>query len=140
MQTSGDFYNGKRSERHAVTLAIRGEYLQITGKGIELSWPLKEVRISPPLGSMKRSVYLPDGGKCDFDDNAFAKLAEQRQGKSGFFNGVHRWENSLKLAFTALIITITFVLGFIQFGIPVLSEQAAYAIPPSTEITIGQET
>ena len=140
MQTKGDYYNGKRSERHPVTLGISGERIQITGDGIELSWPLNEIRISAPLGSMKRSAYFPDGGKCDFDDNGFARLAEKSQGKGGFFQGVHRWENSLKRAFAALIITIAFVLGFIQFGIPVLSEQAAYAIPPSTEISLGQET
>jgi len=32
------------------------------------------------------------------------------------------------------------VLGFIQFGIPLLAEQAAYAIPPDTETTLGEET
>ncbi len=140
MQTNGDYYNGKRSERYSVDLNISGDRLLLSGDGIELSWPLREVRISTPLGSMKRSIYLPDGGKCDFDDKNFAQLAERRQGKGRFFNGVHRWENSLKLAFAALIVTITLVLGFIQFGIPVLAEQAAYAIPPSTEITLGQET
>ena len=140
MQTTGDYYNGKRSERYAVDLNLSGDQLLVTGDGIELSCPLNEIRISAPLGSMKRSIYLPDGGKCDFDDKNFARLAERRQGKGSFFQGVHRWEKSLKLAFTALIITIALVLGFIQFGIPVLAEQAAYAIPPSTEITLGQET
>ena len=140
MQTDGLYYDGKRSERHAVALRLIGDQLQITGDGIELSCPLNEVRISAPLGSMKRSAYLPDGGKCDFDDKAFAQTAEQRQGKGGFFQGVHRWENSLKLAFAALIITVALVLGFIQFGVPVLAEQAAYAIPPTTETALGKET
>jgi Zn-dependent protease with chaperone function len=140
MQAEGHYYDGKRSECHMVILSLNDDRLQITGDGIDLSWPLKEVRVSAPLGSMKRSAYLPDGGKCDFDDNAFAQLAEQYQGKGSFFQGVHRWENSLKRAFVALTITIVLVLGFIQFGIPVLAEQAAYAIPTATETTLGRET
>lgn len=140
MQTTGYYYDGKRSKRHSVTLRLHADQLEIAGSEIDNVWPLSEVRISTPLGSMKRSLYLPDGSKCDFADKAFARLAEQRQGKGRFFDGVHRWENSLKLTFTALIITVALVLGFIQFGIPVLAEQAAYAIPPTTETTLGQET
>jgi len=140
MQTEADYYDGKSSERHRVTLCRSGKFLQITGGGIAASWALDVIRIADPLGAIKCSVYLPDGGKCDFDNRDFARQLEQCQGKAGFFRGVHRWENSLKLAFVALILTIVLVLGFIRFGIPVLAEQAAYAIPPGTETSLGEET
>lgn len=140
MKTDGYYYDGNCSECHTVTLCISGDQLQISGTGIEVSWILNEVRIADPLGATKRSIYLPDGGKCDFGNRDFARLAEQRQGKGGFFRSVHRWENSLKLVFAALVLTIALVLGFIQFGIPMLAEQVVYAIPPGTETNLGDET
>ncbi len=140
MKTAGDYYDGKSSTRHSVTLGISGDHLQISGAGIEASWPLAEVRIAEPLATIKRSIYLPDDGKCDFESTDFAHLLEQRQAKGGFFRSVHRWENSFKLASAALVLTVALVLGFIQFGIPLLAEQAAYAIPPGTETTLGEET
>lgn len=93
-----------------------------------------------PLAGIRRAIYLPDGGKLVFDDDAFAAAVATQQGEGGFFRGVHRWENSLKLAFTALALTILLVIGFVQFGLPALAEQAAYAVPPRTEVNLGEES
>lgn len=140
MQTRAIYYDGESSHRHIVTLRLADQQLLISGAGLEISRPVKELRISDPLGSIKRSLYLPNGGKCAFENEPFARQLEHAQRKSGFFRGVHRWENSLKLALAALVVTVALVLCFIQFGIPLLAEQAAYAIPPATEITLGKET
>jgi len=140
MVIDGFYFDGKSSGRQAVTIDLIGNRLQVIGDDFEFTCPLDEVRFSSPLGKMNRSAYLPDGGKCDFNNEAFAREAEHRQGKGGFFHSVHRWENSLRLVFAALVLTIGLVLAFIQFGVPVLAEQAAYAIPPSTETTLGTET
>jgi Zn-dependent protease with chaperone function len=140
MKTDGDYFDGRSSVRHRVTLTLDGNDLRIEGAGIAITWPLAEIRISAPLGAVKSSLYLPDGGKCDFANRDFARLAERSKGRGGFFRGVHRWENSLRLAFVALALTVVLVLGFIKFGLPFLAEQAAYAIPPATETALGAET
>ncbi|HEY5673789.1 MAG TPA: M48 family metallopeptidase [Malonomonas sp.] len=140
MEIAADYYDGKSSERHSVILCLCGDSLQLKGGRIEASWPLTVVRVADPLGVIKCAVYLPDGGKCDFDNREFARRIEQAKGKSGFFHGVHRWENNLKRAFVALALTTVLILGFIRFGIPVLAERAAYAIPSGIEARLGDET
>lgn len=139
MQTEGVYYDGKSSKRHVVRLSLQDDRLKVIGEHVELTLPLAQVKLAAALGSMQRSLYLPDGGKCDFRDKAFARRIESERG-GGFAGCVHRWENSLKYAFAALLITLALVIGFIQYGIPTLAERAALAVPPQTETTLGRET
>ncbi len=140
MQIEGDYYDGQSSLRHRVTLRLNDQGLQISGIGVEMLWPLADITVASPLGSIRSSIYLPDGAKCDFSDKNFARQLAQRQGRGGFFRGVHRWENSLKFAFGALVLTIVLIMGFVRYGLPLLAEQAAYAIPPAAENALGKET
>ncbi len=135
-----DYFDGVSAARHRVVLAVEGEQLVLRGEGLESSWPLAQVRVAPPLGSIPGTLYLPDGGKCATDDRPFLRLITARQGGQGFFRRVHRWENSLRLALVALVVTVALVAGFIRYGLPLLAEQAAYAIPPATENSLGSET
>lgn len=140
MRSQADYFDGRSSTRRPVLLQLAGDELQLSGDGIESVYALAQVRIAAPLGSINGTLYFPDGGKCVFNDGRFLHLLGQRQRKSRFFSRVHRWESSLKLAFIALAATVLLVAAFIHFGLPLIAEQVAYAIPPATENTLGKET
>ncbi|PLX97926.1 MAG: peptidase M48 [Desulfuromonas sp.] len=139
MNCSSAYFDGKSSNRRAVTLTLGEDHLFIKGDGVDLTVPNSELRLSSPLGSGNRSIYLKSGAKCEFNDPAFARMLQKKLGKGGFFAFVHRWENSLKLSALALVLLCLAVWAFIRFGIPVLSEQIAYSIPVSAEIAMGEK-
>ncbi|KAF0218617.1 MAG: M48 family [Geobacteraceae bacterium] len=138
--TEGVYYDGKSSARRKVSLFFDGERLHVSGDGIDVSSPLAEIRISPQLGSIRRSLRFPDGARCEIEDSAILEALISRQGRGRLSPLLYRWESSLKLAFLALILTAAIFWGLVKFGIPVLARQAAFAIPPATEASLGKET
>lgn len=139
MQSRGEYFDGRSSACQRVELRLLDGQLLIGGAGFEKRFPVEQLRLTDPLGSVNRSVYLPDGGKCEIRNAAFAEALQTQLGAGGFIKQVYRFETSLKLAAVALLLTAVVVWGFIRFGIPVLAEQMAYAIPTSAEISIGEE-
>ena len=139
MESRGEYFDGQSSARQPVSLKLEATQLVIRGEQLELKLPFSEVKLTHALGSVNRSIYLADGGKCDIRNAAFADALQKKLGRGGFFSHVHRFENSLKLASLALVGTVLVVWLFIRFGIPVLAERMAYAIPPSAEIRMGEE-
>lgn len=140
METEAFYYDGESSARRKVSLTIAGDNLHLRGASLDLYFPLPEIRLSPPLGSVRRSLYLPDGATCELADESFATTLEHRQGKGFFFRSLHLWEMNLKLALAALAATIAALGLFVQFGLPMLAKRAAFAIPPATEASLGIET
>jgi Zn-dependent protease with chaperone function len=139
MESRGEYFDGQRSARLPVNLQLDDTQLIITGEQLKLALPMTELRLSDALGRVNRAIYLPDGGKCEIRNAAFATALQKRLGKGRFFSQVHRFETSLKLASLALLVTGIVVWGFIRFGIPVLAERMAYAIPPAAENRMGAE-
>jgi len=139
MESRGEYFDGKSSTCQQVNLKLGESQLIITGEQLEIQLPLSDVRLSDALGNVNRSIYLADGGKCDIRNPAFATALQKQMGGGHFFSQVHRFETSLKLAGIALLLTGIVVWSFIHFGIPVLAERMAYAIPPSAEIRMGKE-
>ncbi len=139
MESRGDYFDGQSSARQPVTLRLQGAELQISSEQLKLTVPLSSLRLSAPLGQVGRAVYLQDGAKCEIRNAAFAAALEKKLGKGGFFRQVHRWESSLKLATLALLLTGLVVWAFIRFGIPVLAERMAQAIPVTAEVSMGEE-
>jgi len=140
MESRGEYFDGQSSACKQVVLRLQQDCLLIYGEQLELQIPYPELRLSDALGSPSRSIYLPDHGKCDIRNAAFAAALQKRLGRGGFFSQVHRFENSLRLAAVALLLTAVVVWGFIRFAIPVLAERMAFAIPPAAEVTMGKET
>lgn len=139
MDSRGEYFDGQSSACKPVNLTLADTQLIISGEQLEVTMPLTELRLSDALGSVNRAIYLPDGGKCEVRNAAFAAALQKKLGNGRFFSQVHRFETSLKLAGLALLLTGAVVWAFIRFGIPVLAEQMAYAIPTSAEVRMGEE-
>jgi len=134
------YYDGHTTLSRQVNLSADNGWLTISGHAFEQRYPVIQLRLSPPLGNLQRTLYLPDGGRCDLVDNPLCCQLEQCLTKRRFMCFVHRWESSLKRAVIALLLTVAVVWAFIAFGIPVLAGQVTEMIPPTIEIRTGEET
>lgn len=134
------YYDGKVASRHAVRLSLEHGSLFIRGEQVERCYPVAGLVVPPAVGSVRRTVRLPDGGLCEFDDQELAAALTLASGSSSAERLVHRWERSLPLALGAVVITALIVTLFIRFGIPVMARHVAMAIPVATEKAIGRDT
>lgn len=138
MTCGGYFYDGRSSARHLVSVSRAGNELLLAGDGVERRYPLAAVRVTAPLGQLRRSLIFPDGGRCEVDADA---PLEQLLGRTAAAGGhVHRWERSALGALLALLLTVAAVWAFLQFGIPVLAGQVARNLPPALEASLGEQT
>lgn len=137
MLVQASYYDGQSSDCHPVTLSREGETLRIVGADIDLSCAAATVRLSPPLGRLRRTLALPEGGSCEVEAVAIAQLFPVTEGRGA--TGLHRWERSLGLALTALLLTLAVVGLFLHYGVPVLARQVARAVPPQSEQVMGEE-
>ena len=137
MEVPASYYDGQSSDCHPVTLSRDGERVRIIGSGIDLSCAATAVRLSPPLGRLRRTLSLPEGGICEVEAAAIAQLFPATEGRGA--TGLHRWERSLGLALTALLLAVAAVGLFLHYGVPVLARQVARAVPPQSEQQLGEE-
>ena len=135
----GFYYDGRIATRREVMISREGDDLVVRGVGIEMRSPASSVRVSPPLGSLKRTLRFHDGSICEVAATAdlAAVLGLKERRLAGLLGS---WERSLPLAFGALLMTALLVVGLVKYGIPFLARQVAYAIPPATEKILGRDT
>src|SRR6185369_5098501 len=92
------YFDGKVSTRREVVFTLAGEQVTISGAGVDLSYPLSALRIPPGVGSVRRTVRLPDGGVCELEDAELLAALELAVGGTGAGHLLQRWEKSLPLA------------------------------------------
>ena len=134
------YFDGVVATRREVQLTIEATALRIQGDGIEHSYPLDGVELASAIGSVRRTIRLPDGGMCEVTDNTFVAELERLQNSGTRSRLLHRWEKSLSLVAAALGVTALVVVLFMRFGVPVLARQAAFALPPAIENRMGSES
>lgn len=131
------YFDGKVSTRRKVLFILDGEQVTLRGQGVELVYPLSALKIPPGVGSVRRTVRLPDGGVCELEKGELLTALEKTGGVNRL---LHRWEKSLSLALAAMVLTILVVVLFVRYGVPALARHAAFALPAATEGSIGQES
>jgi len=134
------YYDGAVATRHAVRLTLENGTLFVRGEQVDRWYPVTELVVPPAVGSVRRTVRLPDGGLCELDDHDLVTALAQASGSSSGERLVHIWEKSLPLALSALVLTALIVALFIRFGIPAMARHVAQAIPVATEKAIGRDT
>jgi len=137
---TGAYFDGRVSARREVLLTLDGENVTIRGDGVDLSYPVSSIRIPPEVGSVRRTLRLPDGGVCELADAELLEELERAGGGAGTGRLLHRWEKSLPLALAAVALTALVVVLFVRYGVPSLARRAAFALPASSESKIGRES
>jgi len=134
------FYDGKTSEKTEVELQFyASRQLRISGLAKDVLYELSEVRITPRLAKTPRSIYLPDGARCEALDNEAIDAVLRHYGIGKWQAFVHKLESKFLYVLIALVITIVAVWGLVAYGVPALAEYAAHSLPPTVDIALGRQ-
>jgi len=134
---TGTYFDGKSSKAHEVSVTVAGEILSIRGQGVHEDVAVTLCSLEPALGTTRRTLYTPGGGRLDTDDGqAFAVLERLRGGKRGF-RIIHWLESRWKWAVAAVAITLGLIYCFSVWGIPYLARVAAFSMPEKANQALG---
>lgn len=133
------YHDGRSSQGRQVTIGTPGPgTLRVCGEGVDVCWPLAEVRASARIGDTRRYIYFPDGSQCETADNdAVDRIFTTHARRADRL--LHRWESRYGTALAALALTVLVAWAAVALGIPALAKQVAFALPASTESLIGRD-
>ncbi|GAB4355101.1 MAG: M48 family metallopeptidase [Methylohalobius crimeensis] len=135
----GYYYDGRSARGHpAEAILGRDGRLSLTRAGQTTSWPLRQVRISSRLGGTPRHFYLPDGGKFETLANDDVDRALDALGLHAGQRWLHRLESHLGWVVLFAAAVGLFSWGFVRYGVPMLAQGAAFALPAETSAEVGQ--
>lgn len=141
MSFQANYFDGI-SARHTLVLVRVAEHAKTISfdvNGIVVSFNLAEIDVQAKLGSAKRLIDLPNGGRLEAADISELDAA-MPSSSIVFWRGLHHLENHLGWVMVALVATVFAGWMFLQFGVPKLAEYVANATPPSMEAEIGEQT
>ncbi|QKT03559.1 M48 family metallopeptidase [Ectothiorhodospiraceae bacterium 2226] len=127
---AGNYFDGASSRRRPAEAQLAGGAVrvQVDGRELEPPTPLELIEVSSRIGNTPRFLRFPSGGSFETADNDAVDraLAARRLGRGL----AHRLESRLRVVLLGLVVTIAFVWGTIQWGVPALAKVAAEALPP----------
>jgi predicted Zn-dependent protease len=133
----GDYYDGKRSVRHPVSLIFAGRTLKIVGENVDLEVDSRRVRRSLRIADTPRWLYLPGGGACVTGDNdAIDEITRKRR----YDRVLQRWESRPALAALAVGIVAACSWLLVTLAVPRAADEIASRIPPEATAVLGRHT
>jgi Zn-dependent protease with chaperone function len=135
------YYDGASSTPTSVTLELDdGDRIHLHGLPEPRSYALGEIRVAPRLGDTTRSITFPDGAKCETDDHDALAELDRRSGKGRGYAFIHALESSWRSALAAAVTLVLLIVVSLKWGIPVLAERGAAAMPPALAYDLGKGT
>lgn len=132
------WFDGQSPRARKVRLRIEGvELLMHTGDEVR-HYPLSEVRWPERRSHGQRQTDLPDGGMIQHADAAEwdAWWLANHQPESPIVGWMQSWRATL----VAMAGTVVFLAAAWVWGVPLLSQTLAHALPDSLETRIGQQS
>ena len=141
MSFQADYFDGLKARQKPVLVQVVGHAKNITFdvNGETLIFNFADLEVQSKLGSTKRLIDLPNGGRLEARDISALEAAMPSK-KSVFWRGLHYLENHPSWVLVALISTIFAGWMFLQFGVPKLAEYVARATPPELEEKLGEQS
>lgn len=140
MTFQADYFDGisARSKPVLVALDVHAKNIAFDVDGETLSFQLSDLDIQAKLGSGKRLIDLPNGGRLEAQDiSALEALTSSKS--NAFWATLHYLENHLVWVLVFLGLTVFSGWFFVQFGVPKLAEYVAKATPPAMEYQLGEQ-
>jgi len=137
---SARYYDGRTSGATAVRLSFgRCGLVTLTGAAQSANYKLEELDISTRIGNTPRLIGLPDGGKCEVNDNdAIDRLLRKQAINRGGW--LHALESHYLFVMVAIVVTIVSTTVTFKHGLPWLAERSARALPQSVDRSLGKGT
>ena len=131
-----DYFDGKSSRRHAVSVIVSGARMKVVGRDVSEDVEARRVRCSLRVAGTPRWLYLPGGGACATSDHA----AVERMVREGRYERmVHRWESRPAFAAVAIALVVGALWLLVDRVLPAASEAIAMRIPVEAEAALGRE-
>ena len=132
-----DYFDGKTSRRHRVSLLLSPGKLKIVGRDVDAEFDARRVRRSLRVANTPRWLYLPGGGACVTGDND----AVDRMTRVGRYERVlHRWESRPAYAVFSIALVVASLWLLVTQVVPVAVEHIAARIPVEAEAALGRDT
>jgi Zn-dependent protease with chaperone function/TPR repeat protein len=132
-----DYFDGKSSRKHPVTMLIAKGRMKVVGRDVALDLDAQRVRRSLRVADTPRWFYLPGGGACVTADN---EEVDRITLTRGYERTLHRWETHPAYAALAVLLVVVTAWLLLDFGLPAAAEQIAEFIPVETEAELGRQT
>ncbi|MFH0782540.1 MAG: M48 family metallopeptidase [Pseudomonadota bacterium] len=133
------YFDGVTSARHEVQLFLEKNTLRIHGDDVSLSYPLSTVKVAGSVGSVIRTIKLPDDGVCEVTNADFIADLEKASNRPLLERWIPLWEKNLSFIFAGLVLLGVVIAVFLRYGVPFMAYHVAFAIPQGVEATIGRD-
>ncbi len=137
---SASFFDGQSSRAQDVQVQLDPTSERLSVRGVadgDRHYPLGEVKIAPRVGNTPRFIYFKDGASLETGDNdAVDGLAPALPG-GRFHLFQHVMESKLRWIAAMLALTIAFGWAAIEYGVPALAKQVAFALPREVDEKLG---
>ncbi|MDI1247979.1 MAG: TonB family protein [Lacunisphaera sp.] len=135
---TGSYCDGETLQSRPVDLRVESGRLYLGGIEPTVDVSLADVRTSDRLGAVPCFLYLPDRQIVETHDHAAVAALVDRQRGSGLPRLIHWLEERSRVAAAATVLLVGVVTAIVYWGLPVLAERAAYAVPERIEAQAGQ--
>ncbi len=134
------YYDGQSSEQIPVTVIFHpsGE-VEITADQLNIKTSIQHLTIAPRLANTQRNIYFENGAKLETNENDAIDRITAYFETNIIFTWIHKLEKNWSYALIALLTTIGFLWGGIEYGVPIAAKWAVKAVPYSIEQKIGQQ-
>jgi Zn-dependent protease with chaperone function len=140
LEFSGTYFDGRSSKAHAVRVRFEGGELTLQGETLEVRLPFTDCVIAPPLGKTKRTLQLSRGAVLETGDFAAIAELEERTGRNQGMRLVDRLERQWKFVLASAVVLCASLWVFVQFGVPFVADQLAFATPAAVLGQVGAQT
>lgn len=141
IKINGIYYDGQSSARIPVTISFyRTGKVQISSETLVIKTSFDQLRIAARLANTRRNIFLNNGGKLETADNDAIDRVCAYFDSNIFQALLHRLEKHWGYVLTALLITLAFTWGGIEYGVPVAAKWVAKGIPIKIEQQLGEQT
>lgn len=140
MSFQADYFDGIKANHTPVLVRVVAHVKNISfdANGETLTFNLADLEVQAKLGSAKRLIDLPNGGRLEAVDISELEAAMPSKTNT-FWRGLHYLENHLGWVLVAMLLTVFAGWMFLQFGVPKMAEYVAVVTPPSMEVKIGEQ-
>jgi hypothetical protein len=128
MSFQADYFDGMSAACKPVLVRVAGHAKNINFdvNGETIAFNFIDLEVQSKLGSAKRLIDLPNGGRLEaFDISELESAMPSKH--SLFWRGMHYLENHLGWVLVSLVLTVFAGWMFLQFGVPKLAEYVAKA-------------
>lgn len=133
-----DYFDGITADAKPVLVTLEAQHLSFGIGGEPERFLLAAIRPQAPVGSARRVIELPDGGRLETRDHAAFDSLRLPAGNR-FWRLLYFIENHLAWVLLALLLAVLAGWGMIRYGVPLAAEQVARMVPAGTESGLGEQ-